>query len=1657
MSLEDFSESSDATFEDFESVGGEVTPNKAKSSINNKALMNIALSENPEEAAKNYSSAMDEFETTGKSETLKSLEKQSQVELVKKAEETLIGELLNEDTSDENKMAMAGGFTVLKEDTAISTQEQYIDLVLTKENGSETAEQEAVLSSMIGLSQPYYQNKVDLQYLVNSHIGGLDFSYSSVYIDMLELMIPAAYNKQSAGVLGSLKESIEGEDTTGFMEFLFAGNSRMDMTRMIKNLPMEDRLPLQKLMLEAVNGEEGSIYLTKDNDFLKMEFMNSVVDGTYSTSDQITDNILSVLDFIPFVNLLSKSPKFLSRLGDAGKSKVVGSPNPTSIGQTTLENNPLEGYKLVEEAMENEDVAKAVFGTDSKGVAVEALGPKPMTDSGIVTPIPSHKPARVRADQETLDKANDSGQIYIQPEEKKQVFESIQTVLQDAVGLTLRPELTQVGVGAGVEIKAVYTAGKTGFSSAEDAMAQALYSLRDTGIGVEDIKILKRTEKGYESAEEVGEDLSNYLVQIDKFTELKSGAKKKGLDIELKDKEGGFTGVIQAEDVGGGVLQVHNASVDAIKTGGGVGTKLYKKLIEEARAAGYTKIVSDNSVSTPARSIWKKLGGIKTKKETSKTEGSINADQPDSKNEFTVDETPLYSLDLTLTTPKASGDYIIQVQHKGVISSDMITDFTPLSVINNQADRVGSLAGNVGGSGARMILDPASMLHKSLVMGASVADDAGKLITRKINDLGVGFSTPFRKMGDAEKTKVSNYIKKANLEGIEHTPTQLKSQGFSDSAISALTAFRTAWDTVYWLKNAEMVKNLKAQKYKSLKVGSENLLVRKTQMDFSNNRVYNPETKQLQTLQPDEMRKLYKDGGYVGKSRTPMNIDEENIANVLVKNDSKSYARVLNESDAVHEYRLGYYEVNYDAPIFIDKIIRNSKGEKIYTQAVGVARSVEEANLMRTKWAKAENKADDYYGVVRENKKNAPMSPDDQYDIARSMGTTTERARGKRLGEEPTQPFNGGVGDTLVQDPIDALTDAARSIGDKVAMRDWLEISKARFVSQFGKYVPEVNGLKTFPTEMSGIKFAGEPSSKGIADARTTWEYINSMENGYINSVDEWIKGAFNSIATAMGEKGNTRREKAFRWAGGGRGLTTAIRGAGNALYIKLNPQRQHLVQSHQMVRLAAANSTYSVTKMIPDLVAVQKARVTGEPNELLDFVMDSGQLDAIKTNNLVKDSMMEITNQSKSGIKGALTTGYNTVERVSSKIGFEAGESNNIITTLLAFRDKAIKNGKDMSKPEDRDEVYALARNWGYGMNKANIMPYQENAASLIMQFLHVPHKGITQTTTNRILTNKEKAKAMTLDIALFGVPTYWAADKWFADLLPEDPMIREALQDGMEGLIFNGMINSLSDQYSELDFTSFSPTSGAGFADLVMSFLDGEGLIGLVSNSPSGSLFIGSNPRVSNFMVDIARFAGAMPEYPPITFSQLSKSFVSMSSGMSNAFNAIYSNEHGKVVNRANVPIDADVTSAESIGLLLGLPTKTSKKHWDTEEKIYLASESFRNDVKTHYSDITRMLGQTDENDLSANQRILETMAFGFKVFNKNQTEALKVFKSLVARDAKKGDSFLIDRLYKMSNMMSYAKWKILVQGAPLTPFQIKELLKVGKVFNEHRERNE
>jgi hypothetical protein len=821
------------------------------------------------------------------------------------------------------------------------------------------------------------------------------------------------------------------------------------------------------------------------------------------------------------------------------------------------------------------------------------------------------------------------------------------------------------------------------------------------------------------------------------------------------------------------------------------------------------------------------------------------------------------------------------------------------------------------------------------------------------------------------------------------------------------------------------------------------LLVRKKQINFSNNRVYNPETKKLQNLSPDEMRKLYDEGGYVGQSRSKLQLDGEHIDNVLVKNSSKSYTTALRETEPVLNYRKGYYQVNYDAPVFIDKIIRDKNGKELYKQAVGMARDNVEAKLMRTKWAKAEGKTDEDYGVVRENKNSTPIDSEDQFNMQMAQGRSSQRVRGERL-QEATQPLTGGIDGTLVQDPIDALTHAAHSIGNRVSMRDWLETSKARFVEQYGDYIPEIKGQKTFPRTIDDLRKEGETTSKQIADARTTWEYINYMEGGYINTIDEGIKGALRGIGNIMGEGGYGKGQRAMEWMAGGRGATSAAKGAAFQLYIGLNPARQILVQSHQMVRLASINPKYALGKMTTELASVQNARLTGKANDLSKFVMNSGQIEGIARSNLIKDSLTEITHQSKSSVGGKVKGSVVRAANLSQKVGFEFGESNNVITSLLSFRDQAIKAGKDVNKASVRDEIYAQARNFTYNMTKAGDMPYNQNALGIVMQFLQVPHKAMTQTLFNRALSKKQKASALMFDAVMFGIPAYWAADMWFPDLLPEDPEVRDAFEIGLESMIFNSLINVIADEHSELDFTSLAPTSGQGFADLFVRLTE-EGVGGLISKSPSGQLFLGNNPRVSNFVKDMAIFSGLMPEHTPITLAKLATSFVSMSSGMSNGFAMMFSQKYGKYINSSGRVIDDDVTSAEAIGLMFGLGTKEVSDYYKTTSKMYTKSAAFKDDVTAQYKNVKRQMTLA-AGDKTAQRKVLETMALGWMVFGDDEPQARAIFKSLISRDAKEGDIYLIEQLFKMSGIMTQTEWNILVQGSNLPEDKQKELLSVG-----------
>ena len=87
---------------------------------------------------------------------------------------------------------------------------------------------------------------------------------------------------------------------------------------------------------------------------------------------------------------------------------------------------------------------------------------------------------------------------------------------------------------------------------------------------------------------------------------------------------------------------------------------------------------------------------------------------------------------------------------------------------------------------------------------------------------------------------------------------------------------------------------------------------------------------------------------------------------------------------------------------------------------------------------------------------------------------------------------------------------------------------------------------------------------------------------------------------------------------------------------------------------------------------------------------------------------------------------------------------------------------------------------------------------------------------------------------------------------------------------MMLNAMLNTVTDEHSELDYTSLAPTSAQGFADLFTRSTE-EGIFALVSKSPSGQLVFGTNPRITNMVKNIAIFSGAMPDYSSMEFSTL------------------------------------------------------------------------------------------------------------------------------------------------------------------------------------------
>lgn len=998
-----------------------------------------------------------------------------------------------------------------------------------------------------------------------------------------------------------------------------------------------------------------------------------------------------------------------------------------------------------------------------------------------------------------------------------------------------------------------------------------------------------------------------------------------------------------------------------------------------------------------------------------------------------------------------TGMYLVKVDMDYSFNPADIVAWQNTDVKRNWFDRVPFLSGRgKAGSVQRHVLDPHSMLDGRVTLGANVGVDRTIGLERALANLGTDFSKGFAKLPKQSRDKLESLIKEANHKGIDVDDVMMDAQGFGPVEKRLMKKWRESWDTHYWLENRDLAKTLRNQGWGQYvdKATDTQLFTRPFKGTGKENKglpqgfgdgatVYNPTTGGADKLSRDELKAIYQDGGVVAQLRNPIEIGGKFVDKIVSKeNATDGFIRALNLDDQVLNYRKGYYQVHYKDPKFIIKRKTDSSG-RVIEQAIATAPDTKTAEMMVSRNAAVGEEGVEYFW--RADKKTLNSESDDYWAIQSSAGRTAQRTRGERL-EDATTPITDPQHDHIL-DPVAALTKSIRGVARRTSMRDYLDATKRRFLEQYKDVLPKDEFQRTkFPEKMSEIGGLSRKTDKRSADARTMFEYLNYLEGGYVNAIDDGWKSMLNWMADETGALGLTKSEQALNFLAGKR-PTSGAKGAAFKLYLAANPLRQLIVQSHQAVRLTAMFPEYMGTGQvlkeavllaaarrgvrIPDSALDAAGMTRKEVDQMAQDYNRSGLAFAVDANNLVRSDLKKLADVN---LAEKLNDLANVPLNTLQKVGFDAGEGVNIATAWLAHRNAAIKAGRKLDV-ETMDDVAGMARNFTYNMNLAGDMPYNQNMVNVLMQFMQVPHKAILQY-TNRNLTGAQRARLAAFDGIMFGVPT-GAITAVFGDILPEDPELRRAISNGLEEYVLNKSLSLMYGEPVATDWSGLAPSDMHGFAETFYQIFTDP--VNAIAKSPSGQLWFGNNARITNAMKTAAGFFHIIDDgtNDPVTFSETAMSIAKLSSGFSNAYKAEFALRYGQKMNTMETRVlDSRINTVEAIAVALGFSTITEAQNRKISMELYEKSKAFDDDVKAWYDSYMHRLSNKSNGPKDI-KKITETYTRALEVW-KDTPKFYTVIDRLIKRDATNGDKRLMDAVFKATGFMKPEDLKSLVKDS-------------------------
>ena len=1455
------------------------------------------------------------------------------------------------------------------------------------EGESIEAERARVDSTASVIREIYYQRERE-QGLINAFAANLDSeSARAVYEMSSAIVAPFSQNILMANIAQSAKD---GNFWKGLKAFLAPGHAKMDMRKELEQMPLNQKEEFTKALLANIDKNSETLF-ANNNQYAKYQLLQEIAgQGDYSDLDKWVDTLSSVLDIVG-LGAAARSPKAAKQLDKgsgaaAGKKAAVEASGAiktdvpkvdvTDLAQVT--SKPTRGVfddKIAQlEAQKAEILGKAGNQLGKGEVTQLNADKKALINSipdrnALAKDIQEAQGITSKAAKEQADKIIESRKLDVDAQVKR--IDSMLESNKEASTLTQRIASLEKQIQTLQKNNTDIFIKKTVL--ADDISRIEMNSVVRVAHPSTPMEIVKlanpqQSRNVFETIfKSEGDDVAKGLAGTTKqqamanaiFPQVNVGGKAatQTVDVQRNLRK---------------ALQVPDSIYKAIYDDGGIMYTTQEKA--EALANVKRDFESASGLSLRENMSGFSQDGLRIKIDAvyGLPEGDfINARQAMEQAKLALRRYGVLDEDIEILRKEGldyvpvpikevdgiDGAYAIRVNTFHEVDPTDITYFERGDVKWNLFDRLPVTQWGTQGSLQSHLMDASSMLSPKYTQGAITATDRSAKFEKIMLDIADDFAEIFVKLPKKEQTAINEYIKKANFEGLAFDPVAVKTAyPISDKGIEAIRNWRKFWDAHYYLENLDVIRTLNSQGYNLFKNANAEFIAKAAAKDGSIGKVYDPDLDQIVQLSRQEMDDLYNAGGHYAKLRRPSEFHGEIVEHAIVRNTPSSYLRQIRDSDQILNYKEGYYQIQYKAARFVDEISIGANGQEV-RRAVAVAKDTPEAKAFAERMN--QNAAPGVIYEQRADNRALQRGSDDWFDVNSAAGRIAQRHRGKLL---ETGAGVNHLGDgSYILDPVTSAVRAAKSVAGRTITRPVIEAAKQRFMAQYDHLLQgNGKGGKDFPLNSSDIGRTGGTVAKDVADARTTFNYIRYLENGYVNAIDTGYKQLLHTIAEMLGNIGTGKAQRAALSAAEVSPMQAA-KGTVFTAYIATNPIRQLIIQPHQVVRTWAYNPTGWLSGEVPKLITGyihhklgggQLKGATGQKmKDFFDFVESSGMMQAVDKQNLVRGALLDAADSTNKALRVA-----DKPITLMRRVGFDLGEMGNNLGHLAAVYDKYERRGMNLKDLAVRDEAYSTTRAISYDMNFAGDMAYNQTAANAVLQFLQIPHKAMLNY-TNRRIPLQDRMNLLMGDVLFWGPPTLLVSEWLGGDILPENHTARDFVVYGFESAFLNYAFQELvGDEDFSVDWSSLAPIDAQGWYKMFYGFLTG-GPMQAVANSPAGQL-LGEQGRIRDFIRTMGRFfAGFTPvDETPTSFTQVLQSFANISSGFSNATQAYAMLEAEKRIGKYGQIISDNVHFTEAMMKIAGFQTSTQRDRWALIESINKDKKKLEADIKQDVKEIAK-----------------------------------------------------------------------------------------------------